>query len=294
MDLFVQRVIDGLGDGSIYAALALALVLVFRSSGTVNFAQGELAMLSTYGVWLLVSIGFNIWLALALAVIVSFLAGAGLERGLIRIVPRGDHLVMVIVMIGLYTLLNSIGLWLFKSDPRELPSLFPVGNITLSGVVIPFDTLGAVATLAVISVGLWALFNHTKLGLGLRAVAENTESGKLAGLPTSRLLAVGWGLAASLGAIAGALVTSLGLFLQPAMMLPVLVYAMASATLGGFDSPIGAIVAGLALGVAGSLITGYVPFIGTDLSLAVPVIVMLVVMLAKPAGLFGSVKVVRA
>lgn len=294
MDLLIQRVIDGLGNGCIYTALALALVLVFRSTGVVNFAQGELAMLSTYVVWIIVDAGAAIWMALAITIVIAFAAGAVLERGLIRLVPHDNHLVMVMVMIGLYTVLNALGLIFFGSDPRQLPSLFSGGHATIGGVTLPYATVGALGVLAVISAGLWLLFSHTKLGLGLRAVAENTESSRLAGLPVTALLAVGWGLAAALGAIAGVLVTSLGLFLQPSMMLPVLVYAMASATLGGFDSPIGAIIAGLLLGVAGNLATGYLSFIGSDLSLAVPVVVMLVVMLVKPAGLFGSAKVVRA
>jgi branched-chain amino acid transport system permease protein len=294
VDLLIQRVVDGLGNGCIYAALALALVLVFRSTGVVNFAQGELAMLSTYLVWILVDAGTGIWLALAAAVVVSFAAGAVLERGLIRLVPPDNHLVMIIVMVGLYTMLDALGLIVFGANPRQLPSLFSGGNATFGGVTVPYATVGALVLLAVLSAGLWLLFGRTKLGLGLRAVAENAESSRLAGLPVSRLLACGWGLAAALGAVAGVLVTSLGLFLQPSMMLPVLVYAMASATLGGFDSPVGAVLAGLLLGVAGSLVTGYVGFIGPDLALAVPVVVMLVVMFVRPEGLLGSRKVVRA
>ncbi|MBL5973951.1 MAG: branched-chain amino acid ABC transporter permease [Candidatus Leucobacter sulfamidivorax] len=293
MELLLQRIVDGLGSGSIYAALALALVLVFRSTGVVNFAQGEMAMLSTYLIWILTLFGLNIWLALLLSIAVSFFAGALLERGLIRIVPRDDHLVMVLVMIGLYTVLGALALFVFGTEGKPVESLFPSGGLTLGSVVIPFSTLGAMAVLFGASGLLWAVFRFTKTGLSLRAVSLNPESAALAGLPRGRLLAVGWGLAACMGAISGALVISLGLFLEPTMMLPVLVYALSAATLGGFDSPVGAVIAGLALGVVESLAIGYITFIGSELALLVPFLVMVVVMLVKPNGLFGSKKVVR-
>lgn len=293
MELFLQRIIDGFGNGSIYAALALALVLVFRSTGVVNFAQGEMAMLSTYLMWILSLFGLNIWLALFISIGVSFLFGAVIEKSLIRIVPRDDHLVMVLVMIGLYTMLGAIALFVFGTEGKPVDSLFPSGGLRFGAVVIPFSTIGSMAVLFGASGLLWALFRFTRTGLALRAVSLNPESAALSGLPTGRLLAIGWGLAACMGAISGALVISLGLFLEPTMMLPVLVYALSAATLGGFDSPVGAVVAGLALGVIESLAIGYVTFIGSELALLVPFLVMVLVMLIKPNGLFGSKKVVR-
>lgn len=293
MELLIQRLVDGLGSGCIYAALALALVLVHRSTGVVNFAQGEMAMLSTYLTFFLVQAGLGIWTALGITIVVSFATGAGLERALIRRVPRGDHLVMVIVMVGLYTALNGIALFLFGSDGRPLPSLFPGGQLALGGVRLPYGTLGSLAVLVVVSGLLYALFRGTRLGLGLRAVALDQTSSALSGLPVGRLLAVGWGLAAALGALAGVMVTSLGLFLEPGLMLPVLVYGLTAAVVGGFDSPVGAVVAGLGLGLAESLAVGYVPVLGAGLSLAVPFAIALVVMVMRPNGLFGSRKVVR-
>jgi branched-chain amino acid transport system permease protein len=293
MELLLQRMADGLGSGCIYAALALALVLVFRSTGVVNFAQGEMAMLSTYLVFFLVGAGLQIWVALGVAVVVSFAAGAALERTLIRRVPRTDHLVMIIVMVGLYTAINGIALYVFGSDGRLLPSLFPTGQLALGGVRLPYGTVGALAVLLVVSGALFALFRFTRIGLGLRAVAQSEASSALSGLPVGRLLAVGWGLAAALGAVAGVMVTSLGLFLEPGLMLPVLVYALTAAVVGGFDSPVGAVVAGVLLGLAESLAVGYVPVLGAGLSLAVPFVVLLVVMLVRPAGLLGTRKVAR-
>ncbi|UOR01523.1 branched-chain amino acid ABC transporter permease [Leucobacter allii] len=293
MELFLQRIVDGLGNGSIYAALALALVLVFRSTGVVNFAQGEMAMLSTYLIWILTLLGCNVWLALLLAIAASFLFGAAVEKALVRLVPRDDHLVMVVVMIGLYTMLGAIALFVFGTEGKPVQSLFPEGGAGLGAVTIPFSTVGAMVVLLAASGLLWAVFRFTKTGLALRAVSLNPESAALAGLPRARLLAVGWGLAACMGAISGALTISLGLFLEPTMMLPVLVYALSAATLGGFDSPVGAVVAGLVLGVIESLAIGYVTFIGSELALLVPFLVMVLVMLFRPNGLFGSKKVVR-
>lgn len=293
MELFLQRVVDGLGNGSIYAALALALVLVFRTTGIVNFAQGEMAMFSTYLVWIFTLFGLDVWVALLISIVISFFFGAFLEKSLIRFVPRDDHLVMVLVMIGLYTLLGALALFIFGTEGKPVSSLFPSGGLALSGLNIPFSTVGSIGVLVVASGLLWALFRFTRTGLALRAVSMNPESASLAGLPKGRLLAIGWGLAACMGAISGALVISLGLFLEPTMMLPVLVYAMSAATLGGFDSPVGAVVAGLLLGVIESLAIGYVTFIGSELALLVPFLVMVLVMLVKPNGLFGSKKVVR-
>lgn len=293
MELFLQRIVDGLGSGAIYAALALALVLVFRGTGVVNFAQGEMAMVSTYIMWLFTLTGLNIWIALLLAIVISFALGAALERTLIRIVPKDDHQVIVLVLIGLFTVLGALALFFFGSDGKPVPSLFPDGGLAMGGVTVPFATIGAVLVLAAASAALWAVFRFTRTGLALRAVSLNPESASLAGLPTGRLLAIGWGLAAAMGAVAGALVISLGLFLEPSMMLPVLVYAMASATLGGFDSPVGAVIAGLALGVVGNLATGYITIIGSELGLLVPTLVLVLVMMFKPTGLLGSKKVVR-
>ncbi|MFI6906140.1 branched-chain amino acid ABC transporter permease [Nonomuraea sp. NPDC050394] len=294
MDLLLQRVVDGAGNGCVYAALALAIVLVFRTSGVVNFAQGEMATLSTYLVWFLLAWDLGVWAALLVAVMAAFVVAAVLERALIRRLDIGDHLSMVLVMTGLYTLFGALALLLFGSDGRPLPSLFPEGSVLFGGVALPYATMGALTALAAVGVTLALLFRHTKLGLGLRAVAQNRDSSALAGLPIGRLLAVGWGLAGGLGALSGVLVTSLGLYLEPGLMLPVLVYAMASATLGGFDSPVGAVVCGLLLGVCESVAVGYLHFVGTEMTLAVPFAVMLAGMVLRPSGLFGKASVRRA
>ncbi|MBO9524130.1 MAG: branched-chain amino acid ABC transporter permease [Nocardioidaceae bacterium] len=293
MDLFLQRLVDGLANGAIYAALALAIVLVFQTSGIVNFAQGEMGMLATYLVWALTDVGVPVLLAILAAMVVSFAGGAALERLLIRRIDPEDHLVTVLVMTGLFTLFGALALIFFGSDGRQVPSPFPEGSLALGSVRVPYATIGALLVLGAVCAGLAVLLRSTKLGLGLRAVAQNRASSALSGLPVGRLLGIGWGLAAALGALAGVLVTSLGLYLEPSMMLPVLVYAMAAATLGGLDSGVGAVVAGLLLGVAESLAVGYVKVLGTESALGVAAVVMLLTMALRPSGLFGTTKVAR-
>lgn len=293
MTLLTQQVMNGVANGCIYASLALALVLIFRCTQYINFAQGEMAMMSTYLVWWLTTVGLSVWVALGVAVMVSFLVGAVLERTLINRFDASDHLVLVIVAVGLFFTLNGLAQFVFGADGKPIPNLFPTSVIDVAGLRIQTNFLGAFLVLVVISAGLWALFKYTKLGLGFRAIASNRESSSLSGLPVGVLLAAAWGLAAAIGAIAGVLLTSLGVFLTPNMMVAVLVYAFSAAVLGGLDSPGGAVVGGIVLGILESLAAAYVPFIGSDLKISLAFAVIVVVLLVRPRGLFGSPEVSR-
>jgi branched-chain amino acid transport system permease protein len=290
---FVQLVIDGIADGSIYGALALSLVLIYRTTGVVNFAQGEMAMFSTFVAWGLIQAGLPLGAALALTLVLSFLGGMVIERVIIRPVEGGEPLVLVIVTLGLLILLNSGAGWIWGFGNRSFPSLFGNDSIEVAGVRIDVESLGIVAVMLVV-VGLVFLFTQkTKLGLAMRAVAMNPESSRLSGIAVGRTLMVGWGLAAAVGALAGALIAP-RLFLDVNFMGGVLIYAFAAATLGGFDSPLGAIAGGWIIGVAESLAGNYVDFIGADLKILVPLAIILVVLLIRPSGLFGSREVARA
>lgn len=294
MGLFSQRVVDGVANGAIYAALALALVLIFRSTGLVNFAQGEMAMFATFLTWYVAEWGLNVWGAVLVSIVVSMIGGAAVHRLVIRPVERADPLSAVIVMVGLFIGLNALGQFLFGPDGRAMPGLFPDDVLSAGGVRMRVAALGVLAVLLAVCLLLWLMFRYTGLGLALRAVASNPESSGLCGLPTPWLLMTGWALAAGLGALAGALLTSLGIFVEPNMMLPVLIYSFGAATLGGFGSPAGAVVGGIVLGVVESLAAGYIPFIGSDLKLGVAFVVIVVVMLVRPHGLFGRAEVSRA
>jgi len=293
MERFVQLVIDGVAIGSIYGALALALVLIFRSTGIVNFAQGEMAMFSTFIAWGLVQGGAPLGLALLGAFALSFLGGMAIERVLIRPVEGADQLTILIVTLGLFILINSAAGWIWGFENRSFPRALPDGSADVVGIRVAYESLGIVAVLLAVSGLLFLLFQRTKLGLGMRAAAANPASSRLVGINVGRTLMIGWGLAALLGALAGVLVAP-QLFLDVNLMGGVLVYSFAAATLGGFDSPKGAIIGGWIIGVAETLAGDYIGFIGSDLTILVPLVIIFVVLLVRPNGLFGSPEVVRA
>jgi branched-chain amino acid transport system permease protein len=293
MKEFIQVTVDGLAAGSIYGVVALALVLIYRTTGIVNFAQGEMAMFSTFIAWGLIEAGIPLGFAILLTLVLSFAGGMAIERVIIRPVEGGEPLVLVIVTLGLLILLNSGAGWIWGFSNRSFPSLFGNDSVEVAGVRIDVESLGVVAVMLTV-VGLVFLFTQrTKLGLAMRAVAMNPESSRLSGIPVGRTLMVGWGLAALVGALAGALIAP-RLFLDVNFMGGVLIYSFAAATLGGFDSPIGAVVGGWIIGVAETLAGNYVEFIGADLKILVPLAIILVVLLIRPSGLFGSSEVARA
>ncbi|WDG18376.1 branched-chain amino acid ABC transporter permease [Microbacterium sp. Clip185] len=292
MGTFIQLVVDGLSIGSVYAALALAIVLVNQATGLINFAQGGMAVLSAYLAWWFTGVGIPLILAILLSVGVSFLFGAVVERYLMRRFEGGDPDTAVVVTIGLLTLITGVCGWLFTYNNQQFPSLFPLDTISVLGASVSVRSIGTTVVILAIMILLQALFAGTKLGLALRAVAVNPQSAAFSGLPVSRLLMVGWGLAAGLGAVAGALVAP-QLTLTPGMMDNALVYALAAVILGGLSSPVGVVAAAWIIGVLENLAAVYVPFIGYDLKVAVPFVLIFIVLLVRPQGLFGRRTVVR-
>jgi branched-chain amino acid transport system permease protein len=289
---FLQVVVDGIAFGAIYASLALALVLIFRSTGIINLAQGEMAMFSTYIAWQLVAWGFNMGLVFAITLAAGFIIGAGVQRTIIRPVQFSSHLTIVIVTLGLFLVFNSLAGFIWTFTVRSFPTPFPTGVWTVGQVRLVPHSVGTVGVLIVIMVLLYLLFRFTKIGLAMRAASANAESSRLVGIRVSSMLTLGWGMAAMLGAVAGILVAP-RLFLDPFMMFGVLIFAFASASLGGFDSPHGAVVGGLIIGVTENLAGRYIPFIGADLKIAVALLIIFIVLLVRPSGLFGSREVVR-
>ncbi|MFC6356708.1 branched-chain amino acid ABC transporter permease [Luethyella okanaganae] len=292
MGTFIQLVIDGLSTGSVYAALALAIVLVNQATGLINFAQGGMAVLSAYIAFALTQLGAPLILAILASIVASLALGALIEWYLMRRFERGDPDTAVVVTIGLLTLITGICAWIWSYDNQIFPPLFPTGTVTVLGAVLSFSSLGTIIVIVAIMVLLQVLFVGTKLGLALRAVAINTQSAAFSGLPVGRLLMVGWGLAAGLGAVAGILVAP-QLSLTPGMMDNALVYALAAVILGGLSSPIGVVIAAWLIGVLENLAAAYIGFIGYDLKIAVPFILIFVVLIGRPQGLFGRKAVVR-
>jgi branched-chain amino acid transport system permease protein len=292
MGKFVQLVVDGLSTGSVYAALALAIVLVHQATGLINFAQGGMAVLSAYVVWWTTNQGVPLIVAILLAIVFSFVLGAVVERWLMRRFERGDPDTAVVVTIGLLTLITGFAGWLWTYNNQQFPSLFSLDTVSFLGVSVSQRSIGTTLVIVVAMVLLQGLFVGTKLGLALRAVANNPQSAAFSGLPVGRLLMVGWGLAAALGAVAAALVAP-QLTLTPGMLDNALVYALAAVILGGLTSPIGVVIAAWIIGILENLAAVYVSSIGFDLKVAVPFILIFVVLLVRPQGLFGRKSVVR-
>jgi branched-chain amino acid transport system permease protein len=295
VELFLDRLVLGLQQGAIYASVAMALVLIYRATGLVNFAQGEMALFSTFITWQFFEDGWPILLAVLASMAISFVGGAAIERFIIR--PIGDvrtnALAIVIVTIGLLLILNEAAGWIWGSDGKVFPKMFGDGQVDVGTITISYQAIGVLAVLAVEVVLLYLLFQKTNLGLAMRSVTSNTESSRLVGIRVGRVLMFGWGLAAAVGALAGAMYASELGTLDRAIMLQLLVYAFAAATLGGFDSPVGAIVGGLIVGVVTVMVGGYVSWIGEPLKLAAAFVLILGILLFKPEGLFGKKQVKR-
>lgn len=290
MSVLLQQAIDGLESGAIYAALGLALVLIHRSTGLVNFAQGEIAMFSTYFALTFTQLGWPIATAALGAMVLAFLMGMVLERALFRPLPAGEPLAVVVVMLGLFVGFNSLAGLIWSHQVQRMPALFSFEVLRAGGVVFSGSALGTLLVLLGLCVLLWLLFAHTRLGLMMRAAAANPDSAKLLGIRVGLMFGIGWGLAAALGAIAGVLVTP-RLFLDPNSMQGLLIFAIAAATLGGLDSAIGAVIAGLAIGVIENLAGAYL--VGSELRVIVPLVLIVAVLSFRPAGLFGKAQVRR-
>jgi branched-chain amino acid transport system permease protein len=289
---FLQQVVSGLASGGIYGSLALAIVLIHRATGVLNFAQGEMATLSAFVCWTLLDHGWSFWPAFGITVVLSFAGGAVLQQAVIRPIQGGPLLGVVILTIGLLIAINGLDTWIWGGAVRQFHGPFSTAPIHVGGVAFSKQDIGVIAMSAVTVVLVGLLFNRTKLGLGLRAAAANPNEARLAGVPVPGMLAVGWGLAAALGAVAGVLAAP-SLFLEPNMMQTVLLYAFAAAVLGGMDSALGAVVGGLLLGVTLNLVGTYVHWVGGELRLAVALALILSVLLVRPSGLFGRPAVRR-
>lgn len=305
MGHLLQYILNGLARGSIYSLIALGLVVIYRGTGHLNFAQGEMALFATFTAWWVNDQGVPLWLAIAIATVGAFVVGGLLEYGLIRPASNKSAFAVVVVTIGLFQAFNSLSGLLFKGAATGLPfgSLFPNKPTDFfrlpGGAIWRYQDIGVLVTVLVITSLLFLLFQKTKIGLAMRMVANNPDSAKLAGVPTNKVLMLSWALSAAIGAIGGALVGGINANINLGTMFGVFLLGSAAATLGGLDSPIGAVIGGLSLGVIESLVTNYPKnwwgstYIGADTAIAAAFVIILVVLLVKPSGLFGSTRVER-
>ena len=293
MHEFIQQVLSGIASGGIFASLALALVLIYNAMGLVNFAQGEMAMFATFIAFTLIDRGMSYWIAFPLTLAIAFVGGVVIQRIVIKPVERAPVLTLVIVTLGLATLFNGLAGFLFGYAPRPFPSPFSVQTVNILGAFASYRDLGVIGVSAVVLALVYLLLQRTTIGLSMRAAAHHPEASRLLGVRVSWMLALGWGLASAVGAVSGIMVAPI-LVLEPNMMQTIIIYAFAAAVLGGIDSPLGAVIGGLIVGVTVNLAGAYIPFVGGDLELAVALAIIVAALVLKPNGLLGRAGVRRA
>jgi branched-chain amino acid transport system permease protein len=288
MELLLHQMVSGLATGGIYASVALALVMIYQATHHVNFAQGEMAMFATYVCWTMINAGMPYWAAFLLTVIIAFAGGVLIQRVIMRPVENAPVLSVVIVFIGLLVIFNSVAGWIYSYTIKPFPSPFPTNALFGNTWIGPHE-LGAMSVTLVVLLLVFAFFRFTPLGLAMRAAAQNPVSSRLVGVRVSWMLALGWGLAAAIGAIAGMMVAPV-VYLEPNMMGGILLYAFAGALLGGIDNPWGAVVGGFLVGVIENVVGVY---LGTELKLTAALVIIVATLVLKPSGLFGRVHVAR-
>ena len=289
MEAFLHQIFSGLANGCIYGSVALALVMIYQATHHINFAQGEMATFSTFIAWALIQSGWSYWAAFLATVAISFTAGLVLQRIILRPVEKAPVLTNVIVFIGLLLIFNALSGWIFEHTLKSFPSPFPKDSMFATKYFTAHD-VGSVGVMLAVLLTLFAFFRFTPLGLAMRAAALNPDSARLVGIRVSWMLALGWGLAAAIGAVAGMMVAPV-VFLDPNMMSGILLYGFAAALLGGIDNPLGAVIGGFVVGVLENLLGAYV--IGTELKLTVALVLIVATLTLKPNGLFGKTVVTR-
>ena len=289
MEAFLHQIFSGLANGCIYGSVALALVMIYQATHHINFAQGEMATFSTFIAWALIQAGWPYWGAFLTTVVLSFVGGLVLQRLILRPVEKAPVLTNVIVFIGLLLIFNALSGWIFDHTLKTFPSPFPKDSALATQYFSAHD-LGSVAVMLGVLLSLFGFFRFTPLGLAMRAAAQNPDSARLVGIRVSWMLALGWGLAAAIGAVAGMMVAPI-VFLDPNMMSGILLYGFAAALLGGIDNPLGAVVGGFVVGVLENLLGAYV--IGTELKLTVALVLIVGTLTLRPNGLFGKTVVTR-
>jgi len=291
MDLFLQQTFAGLAFGGVYACVALAVVMIYQATDHLNFAQGEMAMFSTYIAYTLLHHGVPYWWTFLLTMAISFAGGVLVERIILRPVEGTGVLNEVIVFIGLIAIFNSTAGWIWEYTIKPFPSPFPKETLIPFKFIGPHD-LGVIGVTLLVLAAVFLFFRFTPVGLAMRAAAQNPDSARLVGIRVGWMLALGWGLAAAIGSVAGMMVAPI-VFLEPNMMAGILLYGFAGALLGGISNPVGAVAGGFMVGVLENLVGTYVPFIGSQLKLSVALVLIVAVLVFRPSGLFGYVVVKR-
>lgn len=291
MDFLISQILSGIAAGTIYACLALAVVMIYQAIHHLNFAQGEMAMFSTYLAWQMLDWGMPYWAAFVLTIILSFMLGWLLQLVVMRPFRNAPVLSNIVVFIALFTMFNSLAGFIWGFDIKSFPSPFGSGPF-IQALRISKHQAGMLAVTMVVLALIWAFFRFTRIGLAMRGAAANPTSSALVGVSVMTMTALGWGMASAIGAVSGLLVAPI-IFLEPNMMLSILVYSFAGAVVGGLTSPGGAVLGGFIVGIVEALIASYVPVIGAELKLPIALALIIVVLLFRPSGLFGKRTVQR-
>lgn len=285
MELFINQIVSGIANGAIYACMALAVVMIYQAIDHLNFAQGEMAMFSTFTAWQLIQWGVPYWAAFVITVILSFIGGIIIERLLFKPLAKAPILTNVAGFIALFSIINSSAGLIWDFTIKQFPS--PFGSSPFLGSeLISTHQAGMIGVTLVLLLLLFLFFRFTRIGLAMRAAALLPESARLVGINTSWMIALGWGMAAAIGSIAGMLIAPV-VFLEPNMMVSILLYGFAAAVLGGLTSPFGAVIGGFLVGIFENLAGTYIPGVGNELKLPIALALIIVVLVVKPAGLFG-------
>jgi branched-chain amino acid transport system permease protein len=291
MEIFIEQVLAGLSTGAIYACLGLAVVMIYQSTGHLNFAQGEMAMASTFVAWQLIQWGVPYWVAFFITVALSFMMGVICERVLMAPLRNAHALSHIAVFIGLLVILNSTAGFIWDFTVKTFPSPFGTTPVFGSHLVSAHEA-GMMMITGVLLLVMFAFFRYTRLGLAMKAAAENPVSARLVGIRVGRMQALGWGLATAVGSIAGMLIAPI-VFLEPNMMAGTVLYGFAGAVLGGLASPGGAVLGGLIVGVLENLSGTFIPVIGGELKLPIALLIIVAVLVVKPQGLLGRASTQR-
>ena len=285
MELFINQIVSGIANGAIYACMALAVVMIYQAIDHLNFAQGEMAMFSTFTAWQLIQWGVPYWAAFVITVILSFIGGIIIERLLFKPLAKAPILTNVAGFIALFSIINSSAGLIWDFTIKQFPSPFG-SSLFLGSELISTHQAGMIGVTLVLLLLLFLFFRFTRIGLAMRAAALLPESARLVGINTSWMIALGWGMAAAIGSIAGMLIAPV-VFLEPNMMGGILLYGFAAAVLGGLTSPLGAVVGGFLVGIFENLVGTYIPGVGNELKLPIALALIIVVLVIKPSGLFG-------
>ena len=285
MELLLQQIFAGLATGTIYACIALAIVMIYQAIGQLNFAQGEMAMFSTFIAWQLMQWGVPYWIAFVLTIGLSFVGGVAIERLILRPIQHAPVLSHVAVFIGLFAILNSVAGFIWDFNVKPFPTPFGTAPLIGNGLIDAHQA-GMIGVTLLMLAFLYVFFRFTRIGLAMRAAAADPVSARLVGIRVGWMMALGWGMASAIGAIAGMMIAPV-VFLEPNMMLGILLYGFAGAVLGGLGSPVGAVCGGLIVGVIENLAGTFIPVIGAELKFTIALIVIVAVLVVKPQGLFG-------